>query len=431
MTTSLRDGQFTLISLTMSVSGKAVDLSRIAVRADVYENILLPGIFLELTLNDSIGLFTATLHQDEEICLSFSTYEGSAPIHYRFRIMEVNPAKQTPDNKSVVYVITAASDEFVKATDIKYASPEYAYQRKKVEPQRAVGGMLEILGSTKTLFYERTLGKRTETSAGLWPFQFIKNVVDRAKSEKWSGGAFVFFENNKGYHFKTLQTLIEEGVRNIGDKFFIHSTLANADTTSAGWRNIIAYKMIQKGNLTAAQMSGAFNKRVVGVDRKTGKQIEYRNKPGGAENPTMNPGAISLSAEAVNERGTEEGKVELVFIDSGEDGEWELEKKAALPAFLAQFFNVLAHITIYGDTTITVGDVIQCRIPKPTGLSTEEKAEEDSTASGNYMVMKCRHILTFGDSPLYFQALEIAKDGIGTVTGPTKTTLAAYAGTMA
>lgn len=427
MTTSIRDGQYKLLSLTMSLDGRPFDLTKLAVRADIYESILVPGIFLELTINDSVGLFSATVHQDEEVCISFSTYENAPPVHYKFKITEVNPAKQTPDNKSVVYVISAASEEFVKSTDTKYASPEYAYQRKKVPPEKAISGMLEILESEKTLFYERTLGKRTETSAGMWPFQFIKNVVDRAKSEKWSGGAFVFYENGKGYHFKTLQTLIEEGVKNIGDKYFIHSALANADTTSAAWRNIIAFKLLQKGNLTAAQMSGAFNKRVVGVDIKTGKQIEYRNKPGGATNPSMNPGSVSITAEAVNKRGSEEGKVETIYFDSGEDGEWELEKKAALPAFITQFFNVIAHITIYGDTALTVGDVIACRISKPTGLTPESAMDEDPMTSGNYMVMKCRHILTFGDSPLYFQALEIAKDGVGTVTAPNSPTLAAAA----
>lgn len=418
MSTSLRDGQFTLLSLTMSQAGKVVDLSKIAIRADIYESILVPGIFIELAVNDARGQFATAMHHEEELCVSFTTYDESEPIHYRFRITEVNPAKQTPDNKAIVYVISGASKEFVESQDAKYLSPEKAFQRKRIEPAKAIAGMLDILGSTKTVFVENTIGTRTETSAGMWPFKFIKNVVDRAKSEKWSGGAFVFFENSKGYHFKTLQSLIEEGLQNIGDKYFIHSALANADTTSAGWRNIIAFKLIQKGNLTAAQLSGAFNKRIIGVDRKTGKQIEYRNKPGGAENPVMNDNALSVSAEAVNSRGSEDAQVETLFIDSGEDGEWVLEKKAAMPAFLSKFFTVLAHMTIYGDSTITVGDVITCSLGNPTGLTNGGKTEEDPSTSGNYMVMKCRHILIFGDTPLYFQALEIAKDGIGTVAKP-------------
>lgn len=418
MSTSVRDGQFTLLSLTMSQAGKVVDLTKIAVRADIYESILVPGVFIELAVNDARGQFASAMHHEEELCVSFTTYTDAEPIHYRFKITEVNPAKQTPDNKAIVYVISGASKEFVESQDTKYLSPEKAFQRKKIEPAKAIAGMLDILGSDKTVFVENTIGTRTETSAGMWPFKFIKNVVDRAKSEKWSGGAFVFFENNRGYHFKTLQSLIEEGVRNIGDKFFIHTSLANADTTSAGWRNIIAFKLIQKGNLTAAQMASAFNKRVIGVDRKTGKQIEYRNKPGGAENPVMNESALSTSAEAVNKRGAENAQVETLFIDTGEDGDYVLEKKAALPAFLSKFFTVLAHITIYGDSTITVGDVITCAMSKPTGLPNEAKTEEDPATSGNYMVMKCRHILIFGDSPLYFQALEIAKDGIGTVSRP-------------
>jgi hypothetical protein len=37
--------------------------------------------------------------------------------------------------------------------------------------------------------------------------------------------------------------------------------------------------------------------------------------------------------------------------------------------------------------------------------------DTSSTAAGNYLVTKCRHILTFSEGAEYMQALEIVKDG--------------------
>jgi hypothetical protein len=74
--------------------------------------------------------------------------------------------------------------------------------------------------------------------------------------------------------------------------------------------------------------------------------------------------------------------------------------------------SIIAHLTIYGDSTITVGDVITCRIPEMNGLTNKEYAADDPMISGNYLVCKVRHILTFGDNPKYYQALEIVKDGV-------------------
>jgi hypothetical protein len=82
---------------------------------------------------------------------------------------------------------------------------------------------------------------------------------------------------------------------------------------------------------------------------------------------------------------------------------------------MAHLLNTIAHITIYGDSTITVGDVITADIPIHDGLTTGEEnpyKESSKTLAGNYLVTSCRHILNFNENAQYLQALEIVKDGI-------------------
>jgi hypothetical protein len=62
-----------------------------------------------------------------------------------------------------------------------------------------------------------------------------------------------------------------------------------------------------------------------------------------------------------------------------------------------------------------VGDVIRCQLPEYDGLPRGEEnpiREDSQMTSGNYIVTKCRHVLTFNEKAEYMQGLEIVKDGI-------------------
>jgi hypothetical protein len=73
-------------------------------------------------------------------------------------------------------------------------------------------------------------------------------------------------------------------------------------------------------------------------------------------------------------------------------------------------------LTVYGDSTVSIGDVITCEIPEHDALPiSENKPYVDSSPviAGNYLITKCRHVLTFSEKAEYMQALEIVRDGSG------------------
>ena len=60
--------------------------------------------------------------------------------------------------------------------------------------------------------------------------------------------------------------------------------------------------------------------------------------------------------------------------------------------------------------------MIKCQFPEASGLTKGEKNpinEDSEMTTGNYMVTKCRHMLTFNEKAEYAQGLELVKDGIG------------------
>lgn len=409
---TMTEGKYDLLALNMTAVNRTIDISPYAARCDIYESILSPTTVCELTLSDSTGMISSFNFTEQEIFISFTTHDEAAPVSYRFSVLEVNPVRTTPNDKNVVFTLTCVSKESLKNKTIK----NIPLVRQNIESENVVKSMLNLLETEKDFYAEKTSGLHTFALTKLNPFDAIDIVRNSAVSSEYNGSAFVFFENNKGYHFKSLEKIISEGLKSIGDKYFIHTALASLDVEGTKWRNILAYKTIQNGNKNVSMQVGGFNNSVKRHNMETG-EIEYFEKNANQiDFVTMNDGSISSSSSQQIENNKDEGDINLSIYNPDQENNRVAEKQNYLPYYLSQFLNIISHITIYGDSTITVGDMITCQIPQNTGLSLgKDRAytEDDKIASGNYLVCKARHVLTFGSYPEYYQGLEIIKDGYG------------------
>jgi hypothetical protein len=280
-----------------------------------------------------------------------------------------------------------------------------------------VKAYLTLLESQKPLFAEKTRGLHTFNFTGKTPMECIDQIrVEHALSAQFNGHAFCFFENKYGFVFKSLEMMIKEGKENIGDKCFMQSTLTNVDVTGAKWRNILAFKLIQNGNEGLARRIGAGSNLVNQKNSVTGDYTRFEVDPKNLEFETLNKGSSSSSLKAQNEMGKETGNIQEVSFDPETQNAEIAEKKNHLPFYMAHFLTTVAQVTIYGDSTISIGDVIKCQLPDYDALTQGEKnpiREDSQMTSGNYLVTKCRHVLTFNEKAEYMQGLEIVKDGIG------------------
>jgi hypothetical protein len=280
-----------------------------------------------------------------------------------------------------------------------------------------VKSYLTAIDSQKPLFAEKTRGLHAFNFTEKTPMECIDQIrVEYAMSTQFKGHAFYFFENKYGFVFKSMEMMIKEGKENIGDKCFMQSTLTNVDVTGAKWRNILAFKSIQNGNQGIARRIGAGKNLVKMMDRVTGELIDFQTDPRSLEFETLNEGSISSTLKTQNDISQDDGNITIVMVDPKTENAERAEKKNQLPYYMAHFLTTIAQITIYGDSTISVGDVIRCQLPDYNALTQGEKnpiREDSQMTSGNYMVTKCRHVLTFNEKAEYMQGLEIVKDGIG------------------
>lgn len=412
---SIRDGQFKLNEFIMidataktADCGKALQLTPVCVKANIYESVLSPTVRADFEFYDSKGMFDNFLFKNKKIIIEFTTNESNSKsaIRYEFYVQNDDPVVPTADDKGVAYKLSCTTYEVWKSRNVIVP-----LSKKKMECEKMVKAYLNVLDSNKNLFAEKTRGLHAFDLTLKTPLQCIDEIrVEYAMSQEFKGHAFYFFENKYGFVFKSMEMMIREGKENIGDKCFMQSTLTNLDFEGAKWRNILAFKSIQNGNQGIA--------KVIVQERNTvtGEITTYSVDSKKLEFETLNEKSISSTLKRQNQLEVDSSLIVKVDRDPTTENAERAEKKNHVPIYMAHFLTTIAQITIYGDSTITVGDVIHCQLPEYNARTQGDKnpmREDSAMTSGNYMVTKCRHVLTFNEKAEYMQGLEIVKDGIG------------------
>lgn len=403
--TQHREGKYILNSLTLVSGSRSLDISKIVALADIYESILSPTPVIVMNIIDGQGLLSGFILTEAKVRISFTTYEESNPVDYTFVIISASVSENVEARNKLI-VLTGVSEETAKSKTM--IEP---ITIKKIESSNIVKAYLDKLDTKKPYFFERTRGLYSYDMSNVTPFEAIDIVRHSAMSSEYNGHAFVFFENKNGYHFKSIEKLIDEGLKSVGDKMYIHSPVAKSSPESNSSRNILAYKVMPTHSAYVSAMIGGFFNKVKMVDLKTGEATLYETKAKNLTFKSLNNGSFTFSAEEIEKYGGKEAKIELRMYNPDTENHQYGEKLNQLPYFMSGFLNTILTMTTFGDSTVTIGDVIACKIPKNTGL-TVGASDDDLILSGNYLVCKCRHTLNFNENAEYLQSFELIKDGV-------------------
>lgn len=412
MIENFREGNYKLLRFDITAAGKVLDITPYAAKCDIYESILAPSVIAEVVIADSTGLFSSFNFAEETITIEFTTHEESSPVKYELQVVSVDPVVATPNDRATAITLTCISEEIMKSRTIK----NIPLVSKNLESDKAIVSLLNLVETKKPISLEKTKGLHTFALTNITPFEAIDQVRRLALSSTHNSSAYVFFENKYGYNFKTIEQLIEDGLSSIGDKFFFYTPTANIDNTASFWRNILAFRNIQTGNQNVTLAIGGFNNIVNDLNLETGVVTQYNQLPTNTPFVVLNKKSTATSKLINNKRSKDEGRVTFRIHNPDQENNQLAEKYNVLPYYISQLLTVINHVTIYGDTTITVGDVITCKLPELTGLTTgpdRPQNEDNPILTGNYLITKVRHCLSFGPIPKYYQALEVVKDGIG------------------
>lgn len=404
------------ISLVSADGNRAHNIIPYVTEFHIYENIIYPTMFCELTIADSVGLYERfPVTTNEFVTLSIRTPGNENPSEYRFAINRVGEKQVLQNNKLVKYTLQLVSPELKRSI----ATP-ITKTFKGTISELIQDILKEDLGTQKRIIVEESTGIIDKTIGPRLPFAMIHEHYLDADNRRDNNGVYVFFENKHGYNLITYEKLIKDGRRKLdipwsgSTKRFIFTPDRNADASATKFRNILAYNQSKFCDAISLIGMGGFNTTAVPYDFATGagERAQYRETEDGESIPTTDTNGTRLIGTdfirqyernsitnmliAVNNEVRPNNKIADVLVKRN--------------AFLQRLQQIEAQIFIYGDTDLAVGDVIECSFP-----SSADSGDDRGTSrldSGNYLITHLRHMVLNTDRPQHVIACNLMKAGM-------------------
>lgn len=410
------------IFLLNADGSKQDDLLQYVTSIDIYEHIFLPTITARIALRDEQGFEqNFPLIGEEYVRINFTTPKSDVEASYLLRVDDVLDKKINTNNKISSCILKCVSVEFLRGASRSIGSQTFEDTHSGIT-QRIFD---EYIKTNKPVTIETSINVDKYTLSRTSPFKAIQRLAGRAMSVEYESNSWVFFENRRGFNFTVIEKLIEDGAASANDptrstKQFIMDMNRNASFDDVKFRNIIAHKQIQKNNggVTEKSYYGAYNNVRYAFDMITGnlQGNVYKETEGASKFKQLDGQGGRLNTSSfINQTISDDNEniMSATLMAVGSDIPYTLEQAARnskRDAYIEKIFSNKSHIHIYGDTDITVGDVINCSFPSATTGS--EDPSVSRLDSGNYLITALRHMITVGDRPQHTIALEIVKGNL-------------------
>ena len=194
-------------------SGGQYDLREFVRGFEIYESITSATLEGMLIIEDAAGLIGAFTGSE-----LFKIQVTGTVIDRTFFMRSYNINSRSRTNQgSDIYMIDLTSDEFVKNEVINLFGNTEVIFDEDTESSAIVEKILKdqkFIGSKKKLFLEETLNTHTFIIPNWRPFDTIYWMCQRSIRKSTSGttlqNGFAFYENAMGYHFKSIDKMIDD-----------------------------------------------------------------------------------------------------------------------------------------------------------------------------------------------------------------------------
>tara|TARA_R100000231_G_C5323575_1_gene164144 strand:+ start:267 stop:1604 length:1338 start_codon:yes stop_codon:yes gene_type:complete len=249
------------------------------------------------------------------------------------------------------------------------------------------------------------------------PFSLLISLASKSIPDK-SGGAtagFVFFQTQDGFHFKSIDTLINKESK---ATYIYNETSESSITTNNDFR-ILKFIIDKNQDLIDNLRMGAyvfnrltFDPRTFQFKQSTHNYFE-KNKP--SKKDTMNH--LGREKIILPEQLTKSpSRVLAQVVDVGATSEISNKSNYDIDDFLGQNimrYNILntqnVSMTVPCNTDLRAGDVIDCRFPK---MSKTDNEGGDDIISGRYLIKElCHHF----EANRSFTSMKLIRDTVGRV----------------
>ena len=258
--------------------------------------------------------------------------------------------------------------------------------------------------------------------------EVVTDAVD-SESEKGSGSAgFLFFQTNRGFVFKSIDTLISDESPVKGDKFFWQPAKLNNPSLNRIQEIVFGQefdiiKKLREGHYSSIMCAVDINtltyrERVYSLTN-TWDDMEHLGSqtklPEGQRKLSQIPTRI-LSTIIDNEVWNPDPKI--ASTENGGDGshpyqDYQLNYLSQGLARAGILFNQQLTISLTGHLELCAGDKIEIRIPEQVGESIRGSSAYDPEHSGTYLIKQVNHQFNMGDSRTVYTVLDLIRDSQG------------------
>ena len=399
---------------------RSIDITNMVDSFNLFENIFTNTLTGNMSIGDTgnlIANFPIVGHEEIHITMGTPNIERVQTKKFRiYKITDVN----TPTLGMRRYNIHLLSDEFF--TNLKSAvSRSFPKSTTSTIVEKIFRTDLE---SEKIFDIEETQNVYDIVIPNWKPFDAMNWLAKRSMAEHRDGANYMFYETRDGFHFRSLESLVEED--SVGSYMRRPSNTTDDNPDEEQYRNVNRIEIVNSFDMVANIPNGMYANRLVihdMINRKTETldydySKEYSKMEHVEENKKNNNWRLSdtqnmdgqgssmmvhESADALTTSPLSKQTLVSRFDDTNTYYEKTLQNRISQ---MQQINNIKLNITISGDTTRKVGDVLDLVLPSVEPL-TDGSVPMDKMYNGRYLVTGLRHKI---DNASHLMVMEVVKD---------------------
>ena len=418
---------------------KFIDIKGITLTMSITEDIFTNSIIGSCTVYDLQDVRTIfPLTGLERLSLKFNTpglpgYDMTEDNGQPFHIYKVDRIRKDPSNNA---------GQFYK---IYFCSPE-VYNNQVSTVSKAYEGPIEnavedilrqkkYLNSKKMFLVEPTATNAKYVIPSLKPFSAIKFLSSKSVAGKYNSAGYLFFETSKGYHFRSLDSMLamNSSVGRPTRWNFQTRIVAVKDSPKDEVKDIegrmmtvIRYEFAKPVDIISNIAGGlyanklithdAFNKTITTTDfnYKDNFQTQFHLESIGESDdvdkmitPDTN---LKDTGKALFENPDSHKLVVSNTSKVHDNYDFSADQLQKTVSQRQAFKNMNLSLLVYGNTSLNAGDVINFSAPI---LQPGDKIDENPYTSGRYLIMSLKHTISV-ETQTHEMVLRCYKDSVRT-----------------
>ena len=260
-------GDYRLGPIVLYSPSDPIDLRPLMLELNLYESVHSPNMYGNLVIKDSANhkQNAPIIGQEElEFELSLPDNETIDVTKYRMRIYKVDNITETAEREQVYTLHFITKEAFRNArTTIRGAHEG---------PSDVIFAriMRNIIGTNKQINIEPANTNFKLLGNNMRPYDYLRMLAKRTQSAKYESAGYLFYENHRGIHFRTWESLTQAGDRNQSVKIdYYVNPPGEQIVVDEDMRKIRSYEIVKAQDALAGHASGLFGSKHYAYNRHT------------------------------------------------------------------------------------------------------------------------------------------------------------------